>query len=88
VPDAGHVDAVEDHGELGGRQLDPGGGGFGKMITTGFQSLAPKTQTVAAPVQDFDPVGRSIGENEQMAAQRISVQLGPNQLGQAVKSQA
>lgn len=85
---AGHIDAVKDHGELGGGPFDPGGRGFGEMISPGFQSLAPETQTVAAPVQDLDPVGRSIGENKQVAAQRISGKLGPNQLRQAVESQA
>lgn len=67
---AGQVDAVENHGELRGGQFDPGGGGFGEVVTPDFQSLAPKTQTVVTPVQDLDPVGRAIGENEQVRQTR------------------
>ena len=57
--DAGHVDAVEDHGELGGGQFDPGGGGLGEVVPPGFQSLAPQAQAVTAPVQHLDAVRRS-----------------------------
>ncbi|QJW98648.1 hypothetical protein FTUN_6243 [Frigoriglobus tundricola] len=37
--DPGHVDAVGDHGKLGGGRFDPGGGGFREVVTPGFQAL-------------------------------------------------
>jgi len=64
APDAGHVDAVQDHGELGGGQLDPGGGGFGEVVAAGFQTLAPQAETVTAPVQHLHADRGSVGENE------------------------
>ena len=69
------------------RQFDPGGGGFGEVVPPGFQSLAPQTETVAAPVQDLDPVGGAIGEHEQVARERIGGELGADQVGQPVESE-
>jgi hypothetical protein len=64
--DPRQVDAVEDHLELAGGQLDPGvlGLGIGKVIAPSLQTLAPQAQAVSAPVQDLEPVGGSIAENE------------------------
>jgi hypothetical protein len=69
----GKVDAVEDHLELAGRELDPGiGGVVWKVITSAFESLAPQAQTVTAPVKHLQSVGGAIAEDEEVPRERIS----------------
>ena len=70
--DARQIDTVEDHLELAGTQLDAGtvGGGCGEMVASGFQALAPQAQTVSAPVENFEAVGRAVAKDEQVAGQR------------------
>src|SRR5438067_1364428 len=67
--DLGEVDAVEDHLELSGSQGDTGlvCGRFGKVIASGFQPLAPQTQTMPAPIQDLESISRAIAEDEQVS---------------------
>src|SRR3954471_3922323 len=66
--DAGQVDAVEDHLELAGREFEGGGpgGGLGEVVAAGLEPLAPQAQAVAAPVQDLEPVGGAVAEDEQV----------------------
>src|SRR5262249_15133771 len=87
-PDAGQVDALKDHGELGGGQLDPGVRDFGKVVPPSFQSRAPQTQSVTAPVQNLDAVRGSIGVHEQVTRSWVGVELGTDHVGEAVESQA
>src|SRR5271156_2673797 len=60
----GQIDTVEDHLELARSQLQTGvfRGAFRKVITSGFESLAPQAQTVSTPVENLEPVRRAIAE--------------------------
>jgi hypothetical protein len=87
-PDVCEIDAVEDHCELGSRQLDARFGGLWKVVFSFFQSLAPKTQTVATPVENLDAVCGSVGENEQVSRQRIVVEFGADEVGESIESES
>jgi len=56
--DAAEVNAVEDHLELAGAQLDAAGvgGRLGEVIASRLQALAPQAQPVAAPVQHLESI--------------------------------
>jgi hypothetical protein len=84
---AAEVDAVEDHLELAGTQLDVDAvcWCFREVVAAGFQALAPQTQTVPAPVQDLEPVRRAIPEDEEVTGQRVGVQPRADQGEQAVE---
>src|SRR5262249_23513725 len=88
--DAAEVDAVEDHLELAGGQFDAGGAGrgVGEVITPRFQTLTEQAQAVAAPEQDFEPIGQTIAEDEQGARQRVSVEPKTEEGGGAVEAEA
>ena len=81
--DARQVDAVEDHLELAGGQLDAVGIGLGigKVVASRFQTLTPQAQAVAPPVQHLEPVRRAIAEDEEVARERVSLQSGRYQVG-------
>jgi hypothetical protein len=86
--DPRQVDAVEDHLELAGTQFQAGavGGCCGEMVASGFQALAPQAQTVSAPVENFDSVGRAVAKDEQVAGQGIGLEPGADQGEQSVKA--
>ena len=41
---------------------------------TGFETLVPKDMAVACPIEDFEPVGKAVDENEKGAVERILVE--------------
>jgi hypothetical protein len=82
------VDAIEDHRELGGREFEFRVGGRGKMVATAFESLTPQTQAVTTPVQDFEPIGGAVGEDEQVTAQRIGLEDGLDVAVESIKSES
>ncbi|QJW98646.1 hypothetical protein FTUN_6241 [Frigoriglobus tundricola] len=82
------VDAVEDHGELGGGEFEFAVGRGGEVVPPALESLAPQAEPVAGPVQGLEPVGRAIGENEQMPAQGIGLKRGLDVAVQAVEPEA
>ena len=86
-PNAGEVDAVEDHGELSGGEFDAFGGGLWKVVPPTFESRTPKAKAVAAPVQNLDSVGGSVGEDKEVTAQGIGSQLCANEVGESVESE-
>jgi hypothetical protein len=85
--DTRQVDAVEDHLEGAGAQFDAAGagGGVGEVVAALLQALAPQAQAVAAPVEDLEPVGGAVAEDEQVARQRVGVQPGGDQGEQTVE---
>jgi hypothetical protein len=46
-----------------------------KNETPRFESLAPDRVTIIVPIEDFDSVGGTIDEHEQMAGQRIVMKM-------------
>ena len=82
------VEAVEDHGELGGGESQTAvGDGRGRMPAD-FQSLAPRAQSASAPVQHFDAVGGAVGEHEQVAGHRVGVRNRAAAVGPPVEPEA
>jgi hypothetical protein len=77
-----------DHGELGRGEFELAIGGRGKVVSPALESLAPEAQSVAAPVQDLEAIGRSIGENEQVTAQGVGLKRGLDVAVEPVESQA
>jgi hypothetical protein len=69
------LDAFKDHGKLGGTDESNGfavaGKCHGNSEATGFESFVPKGVTVVVPVENFEPVGGAIDENEKGAVERI-----------------
>ena len=53
-----------------------------------LQALAPQAQTVAAPVEDLEAVGRAVAKNEQVTGERVGLQPGADQSEQAIKAEA
>src|SRR5262249_53258245 len=88
--DARQVDAVQHHLQLAGAQLNGAGVGWGlgEVVAAGFEALAPQAQAVTAPVEDFEPVGGTVPEDEQVAGQGVGVQAVFDQAEQAVEAQA
>jgi hypothetical protein len=84
----GVINAIEDHGELGGSQFDFGVVRSGKMVTPHFQSLTPKAQSVSTPVENLEPIGLSVGEEEKMSTARIGLERATNITEQAIKAEA
>ena len=41
--------------------------------------LGPDAHAVPVPVEDLEPVGLAIEEDEQVARQRVGVELGPDE---------
>src|SRR5262245_36138894 len=74
-PHAVPIHAVEQHGQLGGADLDAARS-FGRREVEGslFQPLVPDGQPVAVPVQDLEPVAALVAEHEEMARQRVTRQ--------------
>jgi len=70
----GEVDAIENHGKLRGGQFDLRIARRGKMVAAPLESLTPQAQAVGTPVQDFESIGGSIRENEQVATEWIGLQ--------------
>ena len=87
--DPSQVDAVEDHLQLAGGQLEAGllADGRGEVVAPLLQALAPQAQAMPAPVQDLEAVGLAVAENEQVARQRVGLLAGADQGEQAVKTQ-
>ena len=46
----------------------------GNAEATGFQTLVPQNVAVVFPVEDFEPVGNAVDENEKGAVERILVE--------------
>jgi len=84
----GNVDAIENHGELRGGEFDLRITGRGKMVSTAFESLTPQAQSVGAPVENFESIGGSIGEDEQVTAERIGVQGRLHMAEEAIESES
>ena len=63
------------------RQFDGAGvgGGVGEVVASGFEALAPQAQAVPAPVEDFEPVGGTVPENEQMAGKYAARPITSNE---------
>jgi hypothetical protein len=80
LSNAGQIDAIENHLELAGREFESQRvrRRLGEVIATGFEPLAPPTQTVPAPVQDLESIRRSIAKDEQVTAEGIGLQPRPN----------
>src|SRR5262249_26378407 len=54
------INAVADHLELAGRQLQGGGVGRGEVEAAALQALVPDAWAVAVPGEDLEPVGLAI----------------------------
>ncbi len=83
----GEVDAIENPGKLRGGEFDLRVAGRGKMVSAAFESLTPQAQSVGTPIQDFESIGGSIREYEQVATERIGVQGRLHVAEQAVESE-
>jgi hypothetical protein len=79
------IDAVEDHLQLAGRQLQTAGLGRGEVEAALLQPLVPEAQAVAVPVQDLEAVGPAVEEDEQVARERIGLELRADQGRQPVE---
>src|SRR6516164_11649603 len=80
------IDAVEDHLQLAGRQFQGAGVGRGEVGAAALQALVPDAHAVAVPVEDLEAVGLAVEEDEQVARERVGVELGPNQPREAVEA--
>src|SRR5438045_4053828 len=70
------VDAAEDQGQVGGRDLDSGGGGRWKLEGAALEPAHIQGEPVTLPGEDLELVAAAVLENEQVAAQWISRQVG------------
>src|SRR5277367_3594133 len=89
VTDAGQVDAVQDHLELSGGQLQGGfvRGGLGKVVSPGLQTLTPQAKAMTAPVEDLETVSVFVSEDEQMPRKGIPLETIADQGVQTVEPQ-
>src|SRR5580658_7238011 len=87
--DAREVNAVEDHLELAGAQLDAGTvrRGRGEVVAARLKALAPQAQAVSAPVEDLKAVGCAVAKDEQVAGERVGLEAAADQGEQAVEAQ-
>lgn len=70
-PGTAQIDSFEDGGHLGGSDLDATVPGIGEAEGAFFQSLVPERQSVAIPVEDLDPIASLVGENVEVARERV-----------------
>ncbi len=89
MTDPGQVDAVQDHLELSGGQLQGGfvRGGFGELVTPGLQTLAPEAESVSAPVEDLETLGLLVSEYVQMTRKGIPLETIAHQGMQTIEPQ-
>ena len=71
-----NIDAIEDHLQLAGRQFQRAGVGRRVMVTAALQPLVPDAHAVAVPVKHLNAIGFAIEEDEQVARERIGLELG------------
>jgi hypothetical protein len=78
LPGGGQVDAAQEHGELGGVELDRGVGRRTPrdLEGAGFEPLVPDHQAVGIPVKDFDAITSSIEKEEEVAGEELLVGEG------------
>ena len=70
--DALDIDAVEDHLQLAGRQLQGAGVGRRVVVAASLQPLVPDAHAVPVPVKHLNSVGFAIEEDEQAALKMLS----------------
>src|SRR6266581_807472 len=83
--DAVQIDAVEQHLQVGGADLDALSLSRGKTEGAHFEPLVEDDETVFVPVEEFDAVSALIAEDEELTGKRVVLELLANQLGQGVE---
>ena len=87
--DDDRFDAFEDHGELGGTDENDHLTGLrecdGKAKTSGFEAFVPKSVAVTVPVEDFEPVSRTIDEDEEGPVERVLLETVFDDGGESVE---
>jgi hypothetical protein len=80
--DVGQIDAVEQHGQLGGpnhqtmaTHRGPLLVRWGKDEGAFFETLVLNGEAVAVPVQQFEAIAALAAKNEQVASERILAEL-------------
>jgi hypothetical protein len=85
----GQVDATQEHGKLGGIQLDGGASGdaVGDLKRAGLESLVPDDQTVGVPMKHLDAITPAVEEKEEMAGKEVLLGKGlADESGEAVEA--
>src|SRR5262249_52953176 len=78
-PRGGQVDPVEDQGQVGNGEFDPGGArelrvarrGLQILEATDLKSLVPDRQPVTVKIEDLDAIPAPVEEEEEMAGQEV-----------------
>ena len=84
----GQVDAAQEHGELGGLQLNGGAWGdtVGDLERAGFEPLVPDDQPVGVPMKHLDAITSSVEEEEEMTGEKVLLGEGlADESGEAVE---
>src|SRR5207237_9404292 len=83
--DAIQVDAVEQHLQVGGADLQAGRLALRKTKAALLQAFVDDDETILVPVEQLDAVGPLVAKDEQLARQRVAGQLLADDLGQCIE---